>query len=143
LAVLHALVVPGLVAAGSIAYWVQIAGARRAVVFVPSGVLTLIAIFLAIVVFFELKNRTSQNTRYDWASARRPLGLLVLSVAYYFVFTELGFHVANLLFIFCASIVMGLSLQKSVISAVLATVVLFGLAHVMSFQLPDPFWDRM
>lgn len=138
---LQALFVPGLIFAVSLAYWLQISGARRAVVLVPIGILFFIAICGAIVLVQDMIS-PPEPLSPDWRSVAGPLSLIALCFAYFFAFTQLGFDIANLLFVFAVSLLMRMSVLKAAVVAVLTAVVLFALATAMGFNLPDPFWAR-
>ena len=138
---LHALVVPFFIAVMSLAYWVQVAGARPSVILVPSGILVLIAIFLVIVVVQELRS-PPEPPHFAVKNLLAPAGLIGLSIAYYFAFTTIGFHVANLAFVLLAALLMKIRPLRALITALFATLVLFLLAWAMNFNVPDPFWTR-
>lgn len=138
---LHALVVPLFIAVMSLAYWVQLEGARRSAVVVPNGVLVLIGIFIVIVVIQEIRS-PPRAPRFETADVLVPLGIVALSIAYYFAFVNLGFHVSNVLFVFVTSLMTGIRPIKAVTLAVSAGLVLFAMAWLMNFNTPDPIWAR-
>jgi hypothetical protein len=135
------LVVPLLITITSLAYWSQIAGARSSVVLVPSGILILIAIFLVIVIVQDQRS-PSQAPAFSIEDIAPPIQLLGLCVLYYLAIDNIGFHLSNLVFSFAASLLMGLRPWKALLAAVISTAVLYGLALVMNFNVPDPFWAR-
>jgi hypothetical protein len=138
---IHALIVPFFITIMSLVYWVQISGARRSVILVPSGILALIAIFLVVVVVQEMRS-PSPAPQYTFAGIRKPLILIVMFIAYYFLFNTIGFHLANLIFVFSAARLMNIPVLKAVITTVAATGVLYVLATQLNFTVPDPFWVR-
>lgn len=138
---LHVLVVPALILALSIAYWLQIAGERRSVVLVPAGVLVLIIVCLTAVLVQDLSS-PPQAPSINRSQITGPLGLVALCIGYYLCFVYLGFDVANLLFVFAAALLMKLRWPKAAITAVVTSAALHVLAWAMDFNVPEPFWAR-
>jgi hypothetical protein len=138
---LQALFVPLLIGSLSLAYWLQIAGQRRAVVLVPSGILVLGAILLVIVVVREIL-APDPVLKLSWRELVRPVGLVVLSLGYWLSFGTLGFTISNVLFLFLTFMLMGGDWRRGVALAALGSMVFYALAVVMDFNTPPPFWAQ-
>lgn len=138
---LHALVVPGIVAVMTLAYWVQIADASRTAVLVPIGIIALIAAFLAVVVVRDMRNAPEAPASSSLIHLlAKPVGLIALSVGYWGAFQYLGFNVANALFLGLVFLLAGGHWSRAILLSGIGTVVLHVLARAMDFDLPDPFW---
>lgn len=135
----HALVVPLLVAFGTIAFLVQVSGARRSVVVVPHGVAVFIGLLFVVVLVKDLRSPPEEPAG-GLREAAEPIGLLALSIGYYFFFQYVSFDVANFLFVLSAGLLMRLDLARAGAAALASALVLAGLAWAMNFNVPDPFW---
>jgi hypothetical protein len=139
---LPALITPLLILAFTLAFNIQISSARSSATMIPHALTILIVVFCVMVIFGTW--RSSSADPIDWTDPRfiKTLALLGLSLGYCAVFILIDFHIANLLFVLTAALLMRLSIGTAVALAVATAIVVFGLSSLMDFNLPDPIWRR-
>ena len=150
-------VFPGLALFEGIAYWYQLREAASAAKRVPNGVMVLLLILIAIVVWREalahreaeedqstLPRPTSIRNRIGaWFVAyRRECIFVLLSFGYYIAFQEIGFNLANALFLFLAFILMKMKWKSNFIYTTATVLLLFATPEVMNFNVPVAPWFR-
>ena len=149
---LKELIVPAIVLAFVVSYWIQVRGQSRAVVLIPYGTIWLILILIAVVIFTQAASKADKK-EVPGQSAERPvpfqqwisnhkreLGLIVLSIAYCFIFYPLGFTVSNLVFLLLAFPVAGLRPKQSVIYGCVTTAVMYAVSEILQLNAPQFPW---
>ncbi|MBO8141115.1 MAG: tripartite tricarboxylate transporter TctB family protein [Firmicutes bacterium] len=156
----HELIVPALTLGVAMAYWLQVRGQARTVVLVPLGVIVLLAALCLAVVWRESRKapdraadrRTPQaapgarsGSLPEQAAAwvkrhRREIGLVALCLGYYAAFQRLGFHIANLLFLWLAFPNSGLRWTQAIVYGTLTAVALYAVTELVQLNVPTVPW---
>lgn len=131
-----------LILAFTLAFNVQISSARTSATMVPHAISVLIVIFSLMVIFGTWRSNAGDSIKWTDTRFIKTLALLGLSLGYCAVFILIDFHIANLLFVLAAALLMRLSIGNAVALAVATAIVVFGLSSLMDFNLPDPIWRR-
>jgi small-conductance mechanosensitive channel len=140
------LIVPAIVLLGCLLYWLHIQDARSVARRVPNGVIAFTVAMTVLALLHEglgLLRGTGQTAAappVDRAVLMKRVAFVLLCVGYYFAFGTLGFNLANFGFLIVAYGVAGLAPLVALPAAAASTVVFWGLARVMDFNVPTgPF----
>lgn len=145
-------IVPAIALAFAISYWIQVKGQSRAVVMVPYIFIALICVLIVGVILNNAVSKADpkdapqepakvHGTFQHWVfSQKKELGLIVLSIAYYFAFDPLGFTGSNLLFLLLAFRVAGVQPKKTVIYSCVTTAVMYVVSELLQLNAPQFPW---
>lgn len=143
------LIVPAIVLAGCLLYWLHVQDARSVARRVPDGVIifTVALTVLVVIRAFLFPTppggqipKSNDAIAFDGRGFGKRALFVALCVGYFFAFSRLGFNLANLLFLLVAYPLAGLGVGWSIAGAAISTVVFYLLAQVMDFNVPlGPF----
>lgn len=141
---------PALALLWAAAYWSQLTDAPRAARVVPDGVMIFIVVLAVVIILrngvvWTGRRAGVRRSPSDGVSAPgglfgfgRELAFIGLSVAYYVLFDYVGFHPANVIFLAIGLRVAGNPWRTVLIGTLVTSLVIFGVAEVMQFNIPTP-----
>jgi hypothetical protein len=155
------LIAPGIMLLAILFYWVQVRGQARAVVLIPYGVIVLLLVLIALVIWEqalikgkrkgkdhpkEIKIRSPEvqgmkERLGKWLLAyKREFIFILLSIGYYFAFIHLGFTLANILFLILAFLTTGLKWKPLFWCTVITVVIFYMTSSLMQLDAPELPW---
>lgn len=155
------LVVPAVTLVVAFAYWLQVRGQARTVVMVPLGAIVLLAVLCLALLWREVRKQPHHDVAsqamspplpsdpsgalhqlgFAWVGRyRREIGLVVLCCGYYLAFERIGFHLANILFLWLTFLNCGVRWTQAVVYGALTTAALYLFTELVKLNVPTAPW---